>query len=263
MRRIIFPVVLLCATIIVLVVIAWMPNYEEIIIQRNLRHVELWKELNTINSSRFIRHKAPILNNQQLNSIALLIDASTFTNPSRKLKFLVFGLGYDSVYWRKVNGNGVTIFFEHHQEWIDQVEQKIFAESKFELESRYEIALVNYRANLSEREKFFENPYLIRVPAHMENYCYDLILVDSPEGFDPLHKNGRMESSYFALKNAERCLGQGIMQVVYVFLHDVQRIGESEIAKEYFDRFTQILEIDDPFGQLKGWRMTARDFINI
>lgn len=48
-------------------------------------------------------------------------------------------------------------------------------------------------------------------------------LIDAPLGFDQHKHPGRVAPSWWTLKNAGECLNSGKRDVVYVFLHDVER----------------------------------------
>ena len=37
---------------------------------------------------------------------------------------LIFGLGFDSLLWNKLNKNGKTIFLEDNKDWIDKFKYK-------------------------------------------------------------------------------------------------------------------------------------------
>ena len=69
-----------------------------------------------------------------------------------------------------------------------------------------------------------------------------------------------MESAYYALKTAERCLLQNKKEAVYIFLHDVQRKLENDIANRYFSSLTTLFIIPGPEGDLQGWKAIKNHF---
>jgi hypothetical protein len=46
-----------------------------------------------------------------------------------------------------------------------------------------QVYLVKYRGKIEEAEEFFDNPWIMDVPALAVDSCFDIILVDSPMGY--------------------------------------------------------------------------------
>lgn len=55
--------------------------------------------------------------------------------------------------------------------------------------------------------------------------AHDRTLIDAPLGFDQHKHPGRVAPSWWTLQNAEECLMSGKRDVMYAFLHDVERPG--------------------------------------
>ncbi|GBG71883.1 hypothetical protein CBR_g10819 [Chara braunii] len=172
--------------------------------------------------------------------------------------FLVWGMGRDSHVWMNANclpdaataGGKIrtrTVFLENSETWVKMVREKL---------PTMEGYLVEYHARLSEAYKFFDNPYVMEVPANMKNTCFNVVLVDGPPGFLNEHP-GRMEASYWSLSMAKRCLMEKKLDVVHIFLHDVQRPLESAIMAKFFSPNSQFLGfIAGFYGELAGFRLT-------
>jgi hypothetical protein len=43
---------------------------------------------------------------------------------------------------------------------------------------------VEYNGSVATADAFFANPWLMDMPSEVSDACWDVILVDAPEGFD-------------------------------------------------------------------------------
>jgi hypothetical protein len=67
---------------------------------------------------------------------------------------------------------------------------------------------VTYRGKIEAARDFFAAPWVMEMPPAIANLCFDIILVDAPEGWKA-GVPGRMESSFYAMHNARHCLATG------------------------------------------------------
>ena len=79
--------------------------------------------------------------------------------------------------------------------------------------------------------------------------------LDAPQGYAPAHP-GRHAAAYWSVSMAKRCLREGVLGSVYIFLHDVNRPLESEIADRILKGNGGILigTIKGPAGTLVGFK---------
>lgn len=133
------------------------------------------------------------------------------TTPSCRL--LVFGVGRDSVAWRKLNHGNLTLFLENNTEWIDRIGKEIGKEH---------IIALTYQQTFEdwERTDFAADqvtlPVLESSPFNGE---WDCVFVDAPWG--PTF--GRHQSTYAAIKSVRP---GGI-----VGLHDCEREREQIVCR--------------------------------
>lgn len=139
---------------------------------------------------------------------------------NKRPNFLVFGCGFDSPMWVRLNCGGRTAFIENSAEWVEIVVSK-----NPELETH----VVTYTTKLSERAQYFANPVPMDMPAAVADECWDIALVDAPAGYDG-STPGRMQPVHFAISNIKRCFEQRPeMKHAFVYMHDAQRRGEEDI----------------------------------
>jgi len=109
----------------------------------------------------------------------------------RTSNMLVFGLGFDSNLWLKIN-NGRVVFLENLQKWVDKQQAQVQIASR----------VVNYSSILwladwmQCRPASLDAGFLGQVRDLMD-VCWDVILVDSPEAWGG-GRPGRMQSMYAA-----------------------------------------------------------------
>jgi len=138
---------------------------------------------------------------------------------SGNCRLLVFGMGYDSPFWRRINRNGSTVFLEDYEPWFDKISFKY---------PDLEAYLVSYPCNMTQWKEVIDQPdrLTITLPGKIKNEQFDVILVDGPRGHRFTEDQpGRMSSIYMASRLVG---GDG-----YVFVHDAER----EVERSYSSRY--------------------------
>ncbi|PSC70273.1 Tetratricopeptide TPR_2 repeat [Micractinium conductrix] len=153
-----------------------------------------------------------MLSREQLLWIAESVHGKAAAHSGGDPRLLVFGVRFDSGDWVAVNCRGRTVFLEHAAAWMAKANKK----------NELEAYLVSYRGNTKAVGDFFAQPWLMEVPAAIEDACWDVILVDGPTGHIP-GQPGRMESTFYAVSTARRCIKAKQVDDVIVFLHDAER----------------------------------------
>ncbi len=83
--------------------------------------------------------------------------------------------GMDSILWRKVNCQGRTVFIENWQQWIEKITA---------IDPALEVYKVEYNTTTGKADEWFNGGrWSLDVPASVSDDCYDVILVDAPQGF--------------------------------------------------------------------------------
>ena len=132
------------------------------------------------------------------------------------MKTLVFGLGYDSKMWYKLNPN--TYFVEDNQKYIDL--NKDIPKEKI-IKYKYLTKVKNSKMLKDEVIKMFVLPETLK-----KEGPFDIIIIDGPNGFHK-EKPGRLIPYYWAsslLSKPGTC----------IFLDDVKRQLEDYLVKKYF-----------------------------
>ena len=152
----------------------------------------------------------------QIGSDQVNIIANAIRGRAPGCNLLVFGAGYDSALWEKINYDGYTLVVEHHPEWCRNMAQ--FANVK----------PISY-PEISVRDSLpinIENMEKYDVPRILKEKSWDVIIVDSPPGYtdtDP----GRSFSIYWA----SRISGAH----THIFVDDYER----PVEKCYADTFVR------------------------
>ena len=198
-----------------------------IVARQSIEFVRLWHLRPAVKAMR------------RLNEIQLstnqLIAVMTVVKRKAPCKLLVFGLGYDSVLWSRLNRRGVTVFLEDNEEWY----QKITKRSK-----SLEAFLVRYNTRRSEWKTLLQSPSLLQMalPAVVEKDKWDVILVDGPAGGESEKAPGRMKSIFLS--------AQLVKDSGDVFVHDAQRPIEDAYCNAFLKKERLILEISAYHGEL-------------
>jgi hypothetical protein len=177
----------------------------------------------------------------QLNAITREVRSRVTCN------FLVFGLGYDSVYWHRLNRDGRTLFLEDNANWIDSIRSR---------HAELAIERVTYWTRQRDWRTLHETGERLSLdlPDGIRQQRWDVILVDAPPGW---HENtpGRAQSIYTA---AELCDPGGT-----VFVHDCERAAEAFWCDLVFgpERLLDQIEGKRKQGWLRQYRAVAPDRI--
>jgi hypothetical protein len=148
-----------------------------------------------------------------------------FNENSDSKKILVFGLGYDSLMWSKMNNN--VIFVENKREYIELNEKDISSEKIVEYD--YTGLTVSGSLDVSD-EILFRYPIPSKI---LENGPYDIILIDGPEGYS-LTTPGRRLPCYWARYFLSK---PGTL----VYIDDARRPLETFCINHYFKDNKKIL----------------------
>lgn len=156
-------------------------------------------------------------------------------------KFLVFGLGRDSLMWAAFNPAGATLFLEEDPKWVQSV---------LSVAPELHASTIQYRTRLADADELLRTYRsepaclppapalegnrrcalaLSEMPREVYEREWDLILIDGPRGFFA-EAPGRMAAIYTAAVMARRRRGGG---TTHVFLHDVDRRVERVFAEEF------------------------------
>lgn len=130
---------------------------------------------------------------------------------------LVFGLGNDSAYWRRVNRGGRTVFIEDHPLWLERVPGK---------DPLIEAYLVEYGTERHQWREMLNDPASLPMylPSEVLEDEWDVVLVDAPNGMRD-SSPGRMKSIFIA--SVLRADDSD------VFVHDCNRPVEMAYSERY------------------------------
>ena len=128
---------------------------------------------------------------------------------------LVFGVGYDSPYWIKLNKDGRTWFLEDNMMWANRMKVQI---------PEIQIEHVTYTTRRSQWRRLMEKPQKLslELPNAILSLDWDVIFVDAPMGFNR-KTPGRMQSIYSASR----------LRYKHILVHDCNRA----IERNYFKKF--------------------------
>jgi hypothetical protein len=135
----------------------------------------------------------------------------------RPCNVLIFGLGHDSEFYRRMNPGGRTVFLEHDESWLRG------AMSRFPKLEAYKI---DFTTRVEEWRRYMEHPerFESKLPERLQGIRWDIILVDAPTGFQA-GEPGRMESI--------RLASVLIKRPGDVFVHDCDREVEDVFSTHY------------------------------
>uniref|UniRef100_A0A0G4HX46 Uncharacterized protein n=1 Tax=Chromera velia CCMP2878 TaxID=1169474 RepID=A0A0G4HX46_9ALVE len=204
---------------------------------------------------------APILSMLQLAFIGFFVQQQKLQLSLKRESavlpsFLVWGLGFDSILWRKLNCEGRTVFVEHNAHWAWE------ARKNGDLADA-DVHIVAYKYNMGEESVslFFDRPEKMVVSPEVDAMCFDTVLVDAPPGNDPKVDPGRMESLYYSAEMARDCVKRGAKDSVYLFVHDLQRELERRLVDTFLvpsRGFEFLQRVEAPGGILEGYMVSRR-----
>lgn len=135
----------------------------------------------------------------------------------RPCSLLVFGLGNDSTYWRRLNRGGRTVFLEDDRAWMNRLTAR---------DPELEAFFVEYGTFLSQWRELLHDPSRLQMylPTAILDREWDVLLVDAPKGLKE-SSPGRMKSIFIA----------SVLRApdADVFVHDCNRQVESSYAARY------------------------------
>ena len=110
-----------------------------------------------------------------------------------RCNLLVFGIGYDAIFWHKQNQAGRTVFLEHNMEWLQKIKKQW---------PELEVYHVQYhtliRRDLVKFQNSSEWPELsMNLPKTVNEETWHIILVDGPTGHNQ-ETFGRFQSLYMS-----------------------------------------------------------------
>lgn len=153
---------------------------------------------------------------------------------------LVFGLGNDSTYWRRLNRGGRTVFLEDDRDWLARLAAK---------DPQLEAYLVQYGTVLSQWEELLHCPFRLQMylPTGILDREWDVVLVDAPKGMND-DSPGRMKSIFIAsiLRAAD----------ADVFVHDCDR----EVESSYCARYLGAEHLREQTGRLNHYSYSGRKY---
>ena len=128
---------------------------------------------------------------------------------------LVFGVGYDSPYWIKLNQGGMTWFLENSLIWANRIKDKI---------PEIQIEMVNYTTKRLQWRRLMNQAVKLALclPDTILNLDWDVIFVDAPLGSNR-KTPGRMQSIYSASR----------LNYKHILVHDCNR----KVERKYFKKF--------------------------
>ena len=99
---------------------------------------------------------------------------------------LLVPAGLDSITWRQINCLGRTVFLENWQSWIDKITG---------IDPLLEVYKVDYNTTVGTADAWFNGSrWPVAVPANVSSACWDVILVDAPQGYAGDMPGGRQAS---------------------------------------------------------------------
>lgn len=170
---------------------------------------------------------------RELSITARVLDARSPCN------FLVFGLGYDSLFWNTLNYGGRTVFLEEDKDWIAQIARKHPELKAYHVQYSTAVTqaddLLAYarsgecRPSGLELETSACKLALKNLPPEVYSTEWDAIMIDAPRGYFP-EAPGRMTAIYSAGVMARNRKREGNTDI---FVHDVDRAVEEKYSKAF------------------------------
>jgi hypothetical protein len=132
-------------------------------------------------------------------------------------KFLVFGLGNDSLFWQSVNRGGHTAFIEDDVKWLEMVRLR---------DGLRHVTTASYNTQLKDWPLFLEGgaAFDLQLSDEIVQGEWDVILVDGPAAWCETVP-GRMKS----IAISTRLITDG----GHIFIHDFDRKPEHDLAYHF------------------------------
>ena len=157
-----------------------------------------------------------------------------------KPNILVFGVGGDSNMWHETNKEGLTVFLEDNDKWLNQVKSQSPHLQIFKVEYTHkgwdaDFLLDNYDSGKKDILS-------LDLPDMVRNTKWDIILVDAPAGWGDKHPC-RMKSIYEAYNLPKN-------ENVDIFVHDSERDIETKYCNYFLKpNYKLVKEVVDPKGE--------------
>ena len=209
-------------------------SLEKILVVPVIKTARKWPSLPLIVAVR-------LLNGIQMTARQLQLIMKTIQKKA-PCKFLVFGLGNDSVFWSLLNKGGETVFLEDNPVWYHKITKRT---------PEIKAYLVTYDTLRKDWKRLLESPALLEVslPESVKEKNWDIVLVDAPAGYDD-NTPGRMKSIYTASKL--------VKDSGDVFVHDCNREVEDTFCDNFLKEENLSSEIKSSIGNLRQYRMMSR-----
>ena len=156
---------------------------------------------------------------RKVNKIQLSVkEIKTITTLIRhkpNCNLLVFGVGNDSILWQALNPFGRNVFIEDNNYWLDKIKARVPGLKAYTV--TYGTTLTNWRKDIASIPQ-------LELPDDVQNFQWDIILVDAPAG----NKNddpGRLQS----INTAANIASAGS----FVLVHDCNRELEQQCSSTY------------------------------
>lgn len=131
--------------------------------------------------------------------------------PASGCNMLIFGLGYDSLFYATSNSNGFTQFIEHDQKWIDKFPS--LNVHHYEYQTKYSEGVQEIKVDLPIYETF-----------------WDVVLIDGPPGWG-VGTPGRTSPIYSV----------SLMQANHIFIDDYERELERACCERFLGKPLEVI----------------------
>ena len=167
----------------------------------------------------------------------LAVNQSLLSKP--QCRFLVFGLGNDSILWQTANRNGRTVFLEDNPAWLDSSRRAF---------PTLESYLLTYPTKLYQWRELLHDPTRLRLalPPSIADTRWDVVLVDGPAGWRS-DAPGRMCSIYAASVLAA--------DDADLFVHDCEREVEAAYCDAYLKADNLVEEVGAVRAVMRHYRL--------
>ena len=153
-------------------------------------------------------------------------------------RFLVFGVGNDSLLWSRINRLGKTVFLEDDETWLRTIGER---------HRELDIRLLEYTTRRTDLIGLLDSPenLVLALPQDVVSERWDVVLVDGPAGW---HDNtpGRMQSIFQASQVAS--------SLADVFVHDCDRV----IERTFSDRYLGASNLASEIGRFRHYKLADR-----
>lgn len=175
----------------------------------------------------------------------------TYVRDHAPQRLLIWGLGYDSVIYNRLNQGGTTMFLEPDANWIQALAQT--SEGKKLNVVPFDASRLNSTA--ATFPSFLQEPHRAEL-AELKDQCWETTLVDSPLGWSN-ELPGRAVPIFTAVTDAQKCQQSGAYhnkKEVSVWVHDCLRSLEDTVSKKFTEGAFQLVSETGP-KKLRQYRL--------